>query len=732
MRFPFAQRHLLPVAGGLLTSALALSAAVPALAEASFNRIASFEVTDNMPEGADRSRETSAEIISVSEDGMTLVYSDSPLGVLGFVDITDPKAPKALGEVEMEGEPTTAVILANRAFVGVNTSESYTAPSGALRAIDLDSEKVLVSCDLGGQPDSVAKAPDGSFLAVAIENERDEEVNDGDLPQMPAGYVVKLPIKDGLPDCAAMVKIDVTGLAEIAPEDPEPEFVDINAAGEIAVTMQENNEIVIIGADGKVAGHFSAGTVSLEGIDTKTDGQLNFGGKKDDVRREPDGIQWIGTDLIATANEGDWKGGSRSWTIFDRSGKVVYEDAGRLEKAIVEIGHYPEKRSKSKGVELESVEYGVYGGTPVLFVASERGSVLGVYDITDPAAPKLTQLLPSGISPEGMIAIPSRNLLASANEVDLGADGGARAHVMIYERADGAPAYPMITSAGAEMPIGWGALSALAADAETAGKLYAVSDSFYGNQPTIFTIDATQRPARITAKTVVTRDGAPAQKLDLEGIALDGKGGFWLASEGNSAKLVPHALYHVNGKGEIKKEIALPAALLAGETRFGFEGVTMIDGKLWMAVQREWGDDPKGQVKLVSYDPETEEWGAVRYPLEPKGAGWMGLSEITLHGDKVYVVERDNLLGAAAKVKKIFTVPVSELKAAPLGGALPVVAKTEFRDLIPDLKRNGGYVVDKVEGFAIDAAGEGWAVTDNDGVDDSSGETLFWSVGKVE
>jgi regulator of RNase E activity RraB len=42
-----------------------------------------------------------------------------------------------------------------------------------------------------------------------------------------------------------------------------------------------------------------------------------------------------------------------------------------------------------------------------------------------------------------------------------------------------------------------------------------------------------------------------------------------------------------------------------------------------------------------------------------------------------------------------------------------------------------GYVVDKVEGFAVDAAGLGWIVTDNDGVDDSSGETLFWSIGAV-
>ena len=68
---------------------------------------------------------------------------------------------------------------------------------------------------------------------------------------------------------------------------------------------------------------------------------------------------------------------------------------------------------------------------------------------------------------------------------------------------------------------------------------------------------------------------------------------------------------------------------------------------------------------------------------------------------------------------------------AELGNTLPVVAKQEVRDLIPDLKVLNGYVAEKVEGFAIDAAGTGWVITDNDGVADKSGETLFWSVGAV-
>jgi hypothetical protein len=40
----------------------------------------------------------------------------------------------------------------------------------------------------------------------------------------------------------------------------------------------------------------------------------------------------------------------------------------------------------------------------------------------------------------------------------------------------------------------------------------------------------------------ITRGGYPAQKLDLEGIVSDGEGGFWLANEGRSDRLIPHAI----------------------------------------------------------------------------------------------------------------------------------------------------------------------------------------------
>ncbi len=717
-----------------VTSAIALTAS-QAAADMNFNRIASFPVVSNMAEGEDTARETSPEIIDVTADGMTLVYTDSPLGALGFIDIKNPANPAPLGNLDLGGEPTSVAIIGKTAFVGVNTSESYTAPSGMIKAIDVASKAETGACDLGGQPDSVAKAPDGSFIAIAIENERDEDLNDGIIPQLPAGFLALIDIQDGALACGTLRFTDLTGLADIAPSDPEPEYVSINALGEVVVTLQENNHMAVVSRDGEVLSHFSAGSVDLEGIDaTDERGALLFTESQMGRLREPDAVTWIDDNHFATANEGDYNGGSRGWTIFSKDGTVVYENGTDFEKAIIEIGHYPDKRSDSKGVEPESVTFGNFGGTPYVFVGAERASVVGVYDVTNPARPELKQLLSSGVGPEGYITIPERNLLISANEKDLIEDGGARAHVMIFNYQNAPATYPHLTSAGADELIGWGAISGMVADED--GMIYAVNDSFYGFQPSIFKIDPSQTPARIVDVIRVHRaNGQPAQKLDLEGITLDGNGGFYLASEGRTERLIPHAIYHVSAEGLIetnKGEIGIPAELTAVEKRFGFEGITKIGDTLWMAVQREWKDDPANHVKLVSYNLETNEWGGVHYPKAEPATGWVGLSEIVAHGDWVYIVERDNQHDHRAVTKKVYRVPASEMVPAALGSDLPVVSKTLVRDLLPDLKSTGGYVLDKVEGMAIMANGEAFISTDNDGVDDSSGETMFFSIGNVD
>ena len=180
-----------------------------------------------------------------------------------------------------------------------------------------------------------------------------------------------------------------------------------------------------------------------------------------------------------------------------------------------------------------------------------------------------------------------------------------------------------------------------------------------------------------------------------------------------------------------------PEALQAVATRFGFEGVTVIGSgdaeTVWLAVQRPWKDDPAGMVKLLAYRPAARTWGLVHYPLDSAGKGWIGLSEIAAVGDGVVVIERDNQVGRDARVKKLYFAALDGVEPAALDAAeIPVLAKTEVRDLLPDLTAPAGFVLDKVEGFAIDADGNAFVVTDNDGVDDHSGETQFLPLGRLD
>jgi hypothetical protein len=376
---------------------------------------------------------------------------------------------------------------------------------------------------------------------------------------------------------------------------------------------------------------------------------------------------------FATANEGDMDGGSRGWTVFNKTGDVVYESGVDFEHALIEIGHYPEERSGNKGVEPESITSATYNGTQMVFVGSERGSAVGVYDISDRGKPVLAQILASGMGPEGYVAIPERNLLISANEEDLIEDDGPRAHVMIFEYNTDTPQYPQLTSAGMDSLTGWGAISGMVGAPN--GLIYAVNDSFYSMQPTIFVIDPSTKPAQIVDAIAVTRNGSPAQMLDLEGIALDGNGGFWLASEGDAGDLYPHAIFHVDAAGEIQEQIAYPDALQDIARRHAAEGITRVGDRLWIALQREWDDVPEDHVLLVSYDINSDSWGGVLYPKESASTGWVGMSEISAFDNYVYLIERDNQFGDRAVTKMITRVELSEMEPAPINGDLPIVKK---------------------------------------------------------
>ena len=363
--------------------------------------------------------DSAAEIIA--SDGKILAYSNSDKGSIDFVSIADPTNPTAITSVDVGGEPTSVSIKDGYAIAAVNTSSSFTDPSGKVVVIDMFDYTIVKEIPLAGQPDSIAISPSGKFAVVAIENERDEDLNKGLIPQYPAGSVALVTL-DGVVDY-----FDVSGLAGIAPSDPEPEFVAINDDREIVVTLQENNHIVVLDHRGNILSDFSAGTVDLYDIDDTKDGYYMPVGSRQGVRREPDAVAWIDNDHFATANEGDYKlkrrgehkrGGSRGFTIWHKSGKVVFDSGNTFENTLAKAGYWNDKRAEKKGVEPESVTVGTYGGTRMLFVGAERANAVGVYDITDLSAPKLLQILPTGKAPEGLLALEDEGLFITSNEKD--------------------------------------------------------------------------------------------------------------------------------------------------------------------------------------------------------------------------------------------------------------------------------------------------------------------------
>lgn len=707
---------------GVIASTLLYAASVPAQ---SFHRIASFGTYQQFQEPH---LPSSAEIVTATEDGNTLIYTDAYRKGLGIIDIRDPHTPTPKGFISLQGEPTSVTYADNRLFTVINTSSSYTKPSGVLQSYQLDNQALLQTCSLSGQPDAIAISPDRRWLAIAIENERNEAHNDGLLPQYPAGDLTLIPLKKGTLLCDQQKRIDLTGLAQISPSDPEPEFVDFNEKNEVVITLQENNHLVIVNAEtDKIVNHFSAGSVDLQGADTQEEGALTFNGQLKQLKREPDAVKWLDNDRFVTANEGDYQGGSRGFTIYHKDGRVLYESYLDLEYRAAQAGHYPEKRSANKGIEPEGIAIGQFGDTKYIFVLAERAGVIGVYRDTG-KAPEFMQLLPSGIGPESGIALPQRNLFVSANEKDNVKKNGVRAHVMLYKLTDQAPNYPqLIANMSGNIPIGWGTLSGLTADPKHEHRLYGVSDGFYQTQQAIFVINAANKPAIIEKRIVVQSD----EKLDLEGITHDGKTGFYLISKGNSKKSVPHQILHVDQKGQIQQRIPFPNTQFPQQTPFGGEGIAKNGDQLWVALQQPWQDDPTHTVKLLNYDLTQKMWQAVRYPLNTNQQGQSLVSDLSQFGDHLYVLERDNQTGENAAISGISRIALADLTPMPLDQALPLVEKQWVHNLQPDLRQAKDITSGKIEGFTITPTGTAFVVTDNDGLDDSTGETQFFSIGKI-
>jgi hypothetical protein len=265
--------------------------------------------------------------------------------------------------------------------------------------------------------------------------------------------------------------------------DLEPEAISIN--GKYAyVTLQEANAVAKVNiATRTIESIHALGAVDFtkQYVDLTDNGSASpaymnrLNGATILGLRMPDGLdsyRWRGQTYLVTANEGDTRTdygsiyydefrpnsslspdvytirdgladgsesyrtngvgtntafGSRSISIHNEDGTVVWDSGNQLQSSAIASGLYDDSRSDTKGVEPEMVTVGVVDGRRYAFVGTERttATMISAFDITNPnKAHFVTSIKINGSrSPEGLLFIDAASsptgeeLLVISNEV---------------------------------------------------------------------------------------------------------------------------------------------------------------------------------------------------------------------------------------------------------------------------------------------------------------------------
>jgi alkaline phosphatase len=168
----------------------------------------------------------------------------------------------------------------------------------------------------------------------------------------------------------------------------------------------------------------------------------------------------VRTDIGDTDGDGDYDRlyhyGSRSFTIYNEAGEIVFDSGAQFSKLIAEIrpdlfnqdeGDIDD-RSDDKGVEPEAIAAGEVNGRTYAFIGLERDNGIMVFDITDPSAPVFDQYIDSeangNISPETIQFIPASESVTGAAQIAVAYEGDG--NTVIYDFA----AAPEVQPSGIE------------------------------------------------------------------------------------------------------------------------------------------------------------------------------------------------------------------------------------------------------------------------------------------
>ncbi|MGC5324492.1 choice-of-anchor I domain-containing protein [Brevibacillus sp. SYSU BS000544] len=387
-------------------------------------------------------KDKKAEIAASTPDGKQLIVTQAAQGSISIVSIADlehivEKQTIRFQQLSPRAEVTSTAVTPDGkyALVTVRTGDDVNTPNkGLVAVVDLQTYQTVKTYQVGIGPDSIAISHDGKTAVICNEDEeldpaQENEIDYSKVKRPGTISILSFPDGDVLRGTHKELSIRLDGLGNhvVYPNDPQPEYVAISPNDtQAAVTLQENNAIALIDLkQQRITKIFGLG-VTKHKADLKNDGVVSF--QNDLVARpESDGITWTWDGkYMVTANEGDLgknefkdgvMSGGRNISVWDQTGRLVYDSKELIDQANAKSNLYPDKRSPNRGSEVENLTIGEIGTKSILAVASERGNSILFFDLTKTEQPEYLGLLPSGgEGPEGIHKIHGRDLFVSADE----------------------------------------------------------------------------------------------------------------------------------------------------------------------------------------------------------------------------------------------------------------------------------------------------------------------------
>lgn len=305
---------------------------------------------------------------------------DNALGTVALIDVTDPAAPMAniVDFTRFNGLEDAARAAGIRIQDGVSLAEDlepeYIAisPDGTTVFVSLQENNAIAKIDLAtGTVMEIFGLGTTDFSVTGLDPLDDGTINIRTFDNL-FGF--------RMPDAIATAEINGQTFVLTANEGDsrgfdEARVFDLATDGLIDPTVQQ--ELIDSGQLNLANEDFGLGRLEVSSVDGDTDGDGDI-------------------DVLHTFS-------SRSFSIFDADGNLVFDSGSEFEQIIAEIaperfndddGGTGENRSDAKGPEPEAIEVGEVGGRMYAFIALERDSGIIIYKIDDPANASFVNYIP--------------------------------------------------------------------------------------------------------------------------------------------------------------------------------------------------------------------------------------------------------------------------------------------------------------------------------------------------